>query len=74
MESFSIVMNILSQVVILLIALAVVFFLYGILKYITAGEDEERRNKMRNLMIYGIIGLFVMISFWGHRQYLGKYF
>ena len=62
---FSIVMNILSQVVILLIALAVVFFLYGILKYITAGEDEERRNKMRNLMIYGIIGLFVMISFWG---------
>ena len=62
---FYIVMDILSQVIILLVAFAVVFFLYGILKYITAGEDEERRNKMRNLMIYGIIGLFVMISFWG---------
>ena len=62
---FSIVMKILNQVVILLIGFAVVFFLYGILKYITAGEDEERRNKMKNLMIYGIIGLFVMISFWG---------
>jgi len=62
---FSIVMGILSQVVILLIALAVVFFLYGILKYIGSGDDEESRKKGKNLVIYGIIGLFVMISFWG---------
>ena len=62
---FSIVMDFLSQAVIILIALAVVFFLYGILKYITAGDDEEKRSKMKNVMIYGIIGLFVMISFWG---------
>src|SRR3989338_10536882 len=62
---FSIVMDFLSQAVIILVALAVVFFLYGILKYITAGDDEEKRGKMKNVMIYGIIGLFVMISFWG---------
>src|SRR3989338_7855311 len=62
---FFIVMDFLSQAVILLVALAVVFFLYGILKYITAGDDEEKRGKMKNIMIYGIIGLFVMISFWG---------
>jgi len=62
---FSIVMGILSQAVILLIALAVVFFLYGILKYIASGDDEESRKKSKNVMIYGIIGLFVMISFWG---------
>ncbi len=62
---FSIVMDFLSQAVIVLVALAVVFFLYGILKYITAGDDEEKRSKMKNVMIYGIIGLFVMISFWG---------
>ena len=62
---FYIVMDILSQVIILLVAFAVVFFLYGILKYITAGDDEEKRTKMKNVMIYGIIGLFVMISFWG---------
>jgi len=62
---FYIVMDFLSQAVILLVALAVVFFLYGILKYITAGDDEEKRSKMKNVMIYGIIGLFVMLSFWG---------
>lgn len=62
---FYIVMDILSQMVIILVAFAVIFFLYGILKYITAGDDEEKRTKMKNVMIYGIIGLFVMISFWG---------
>ena len=56
---------IINPLIALLFALAVVFFLYGILKYITAGDDEEKRGKMKNVMIYGIIGLFVMISFWG---------
>jgi len=50
---------ILEKVVVLLVSFAVIFFIYGITKYITAGEDEE------NLMIYGIIGLFVMVSMWG---------
>jgi len=62
---FFIVMDFLSQAVIILISLAVVFFLYGILKYISRGDDEESQKKGRNIMIYGIIGLFVMISFWG---------
>jgi len=62
---FSIIMDILSHVVIILVALAVVFFLYGILKYIGSGDDEESRGKSKNVMIYGIIGLFVMVSFWG---------
>ena len=62
---FFIVMDFLSQAVIILISLAVVFFLYGILKYISRGDDEESQKKGKNIMIFGIIGLFVMISFWG---------
>ena len=62
---FFIVMDFLSQAVIILVSLAVVFFLYGILKYISRGDDEESQKKGKNIMIYGIIGLFVMISFWG---------
>ena len=62
---FFIVRDILDQVVILLIALAVVFFLYGVMKYIGSADDEENRKKGKSIMIYGIIGLFVMVSFWG---------
>ena len=56
---------ILEKVVVLLVSFAVIFFIYGITKYITAGEDEDKRNKMKNLMVYGIIGLFVIVSMWG---------
>ena len=65
---------ILEKVVVLLVSFAVIFFIYGITKYITAGEDEDKRNKMKNLMIYGIIGLFVMVSMWGLVIFLGTTF
>ena len=58
-------MQIAYSVVILLFAFAVIFFLYGIVKYISSNDDEENRKKSKNIMIYGIIGLFVMVSFWG---------
>ena len=57
--------DILLRIVPVLIGIAVVFFLIGVIRYITAGEDEEKRTAGRNMMIYGIIGLFVMISVWG---------
>lgn len=57
--------GILSGLVPLIVALAVVFFLYGVQKYILAGASEEKVKEGRNMMIYGIIGLFVMVSVWG---------
>ena len=62
---FWIAMDILNNLIILFFALAVVFFLYGILKYIASGGEEEGREKSKQVMLYGIIGLFVMVSFWG---------
>jgi hypothetical protein len=48
-----------------LIGVAFITFLTGIVKYVTAGDNEESRQSGRNMMIYGIIVLFVMIAFWG---------
>ncbi len=59
------IMDILNVVIPLLLAVAVVIFLVGVVKYITAGGDEEKRKEARNVMIYGIIGLFVMVAVWG---------
>ena len=58
----------------LLVGIAVLVLIVGIIRYITAGEDEERRGKARGLMIYGIIGLFVMVSMWGLVIFLGTTF
>jgi len=50
----------------LIFALAFVVFLFGIFQYfILGGSDEEKKQQGRSLMIWGIIGFFVMVSVWG---------
>ncbi len=49
----------------ILMALAVLVFLYGIVKYITASGDAEGQKEARGYIIYGLIGIFVLVAFWG---------
>lgn len=48
-----------------LLALSVIVFVIGVIKYISNADDESKRTEGRNFMIYGIIALFVMVSVWG---------
>ncbi len=54
-----------AYVIPFIIGLAVILFLIGVLKYIMNADNEEERKKGAQGMIYGIIGLVVMFSFWG---------
>ena len=47
-----------------LIALAVVIFIWGVIQYVISG-DEESKSKGRNMMIYGLIGILVIVTIWG---------
>lgn len=48
----------------LMVGLAVLFFVWGIVKYIaSAGGDAKVSAK--NTMVYGVIALTVLFSFWG---------
>ena len=50
----------------LVFALAFIIFIFGVFQYFIAGAaNEEKRDKGRSFMIYGIIGFFVMVSVWG---------
>ncbi len=50
----------------LVFALAFIFFIWGVFQYfIMGGANEEARDKGKQLMLYGLIGFFVMISVWG---------
>ncbi len=65
-DGFTAILDILNRYVIpLIIGIAVVVFLWGLIEYVTAGADEEKRKSARNHIIYGIIAIFVMISVWG---------
>ncbi len=49
----------------ILIGIAVVVFFWGIIRYVTAGADDEKRKEARGLMIWGIIAIFIMVAIWG---------
>lgn len=66
-DAFSIlttIANILNYIVPILITVAVIHFIWGVIQY-TVTADEEAKKKAKNMIIYGIIGLFVIVSFWG---------
>lgn len=47
----------------ILFAIAVIVFVWGVFRYVIAEGEDKQVGK--NVMFYGIIGLFVMVSVWG---------
>lgn len=65
--------RLLNSVVPVLIALGVVYFIWGVVTYMIAG-DEEKKAKGRTMIIYGVIGLAVIVAVWGLVTLLTKTF
>ena len=55
---------ILAMLIPVIIALAVVVFLFGIFKYVTA-KDDNAKSEARSIILYGVVVLFVMVAIWG---------
>lgn len=56
----------------IVVALALLYFFYGLAMFILKSGDEEKRKESKSIMIYGIIALFVMVSVWGLVSILGN--
>lgn len=52
-------------------AIALLYFFWGLAKFILAAGDEEERAKGKQIMIWGIVALFVIVSVWGLVGWLG---
>ena len=48
-----------------LIGVAFVVIVWGIFKYILHAGDSEQVAKGRMYIVYGVVALFLMLSFWG---------
>lgn len=55
---------IINPLIILLFALALMYFLYGIVEFISNADNEEKRTKGKGHMLWGIIGITVMMGVW----------
>ena len=56
----NIVTFIIQPIVTLLFALAFAYFVWGMARFILNAEDAEGREKGRQAMIWGVVGLFIM--------------
>jgi hypothetical protein len=57
--------GVLDSIIPILVLIATIVFIWGIILYVIAGGDENKLQQARNYIIWGIIGLFVIISVWG---------
>ncbi|MFN4181202.1 MAG: hypothetical protein ACK4FA_00690 [Candidatus Paceibacteria bacterium] len=53
-----------NTIIPILISLGVLYFIWGVVQYVLA-NDEEAKSRGRQLMINGLIGLLVIVSIWG---------
>jgi len=59
------VQNILDRVVPFIIGLAVFIVIWGIFNYLTRAADEEKRAEAKKYILWGVVGVFCMLSVWG---------
>ncbi len=48
----------------LFLAVAVVFFIYGVITFVIAG-DKEKREGARGYIVWGIVGIAAILAVWG---------
>lgn len=66
--------NLINTVIGLLFAVAVLIFLWGVVKFIASASNEAERTKAKGIMTWGIVGLVVMASVWGITNAIVGYF
>jgi uncharacterized membrane protein YidH (DUF202 family) len=54
--------KIINPLIILLFALAVMYFLWGVFEFISNQDNEEKKTTGKSHMIWGIIGITIMLG------------
>jgi hypothetical protein len=61
-ESFG---QLITQLIPIVIALALLVFIWGLVKFIASSGDETAKAEGKSRMVWGIIALFVIVAVWG---------
>jgi len=55
----------LTDIIPLIMFLTILYFIYGIAEFIRKSGNGEELEEAKQKIVWGIIALFVMVSFWG---------
>ena len=73
LEFLSKINDLLSAILPILISIGVILFVWGVVQYVIAG-GEEAKKKGKDRIIYGILGMVVILSLWGIVTMITGYF
>lgn len=62
--------EILNPIIAMMFAFAMAYFVYGVVAYIWHPDNEEAREKGKQSMFWGVIGMFIMVSVFGIMRFL----
>lgn len=57
--------GLIDRLIPLTVAAAVLVFFWGLVVFIFNAGNEDKRKEGRQVMLWGIVALFVMVSIWG---------
>lgn len=56
----------------LVAAVAFFAFIVGVARFINAAGNEKELKESKNFIIWGVVGMFVMVSIWGIITFLSR--
>lgn len=59
-----------NPLILLMFAIAFVYFLYGVVKFLASDVTDKSRNEARDAILWGIIGMVIMFSVYGIIQFV----
>lgn len=62
--------EILNPLIAIMFAVASVYFFYGVAHYIWNPDNEEARESGRKSMLWGLVGMFIMVAVFGIMKFL----
>lgn len=68
------IQNLVNSLIPLIAALALLAFFWGLAKYVFQADDEEAKEKGKNIMIAGIVALFLIAAVGGIIEFLASAF
>ncbi len=56
---------VINTIIPFLVGLAVLVIIWGVFNYIAGAGDEEKRAEAKTYIVWGVVGVFIMLSIWG---------
>src|SRR3989344_5565919 len=59
------IIGVFNTIIPAIIGIGVFLIIFGIFRYINAGDDPKKLAEGGKLVLWGVIGVFIMLSIWG---------